>query len=83
MDYREARAALSVAVVAVALRERLAPADYERLIEPWRMAVEQVPATEPPRRWRTATFVGRLMLASITFGAMAILSIGFLQQVGR
>jgi len=78
---REARAALNVAVVAVALGERLPPADYERLVEPWRMAIEPVPVVEPPRRWRTAVAAGRLMVAAITFGAIAFLSIGFLQQV--
>ena len=78
---REARAALNVAVVTVALGQRLPRADYERLVEPWRMAIEQAPAVEPPRRWRTAICAGRLMVAAITFGAMAFLSIGFLQQV--
>ena len=79
----EARAALSMAVAAMALRERLPTAEYEVLREPWRQAIEAVPPVDPPRRWRTAILGGRLLLVAISGGAGAIMAGGLLNQIGR
>ena len=77
----EARAALIVAIIATALQDRLTSIAYQRLIEPWRRAIETVPALDPPTRWRTAVFAGRLGIVVMTGGIMALFAGGWLQQL--
>ncbi len=77
----EARNALIVPIIATALRDRLPLIAYERLMEPWRRAIETLPAVDPPMRWRTAVFAGRLGIVVMTWGAMALFSVGWLKQL--
>jgi hypothetical protein len=77
----EARAALIVPIIATALEDRLSPIAYQRLIEPWRRAIETDPAVDPPMRWRTAVLAGRLGIVVMTGGIMALFSAGWLQQL--
>ena len=77
----EAREAIAGAIIATALQGRLSPSDYERLIDPWRRAIDVVPPVDPPLRWRTAVLAGRLGIAAMTGGGIAFFSLAFLQQL--
>jgi len=79
----EARAALIVPIVATALRGGLSLSAYERLIEPWRRAIETIPAVNPPMRWRSAVFAGRLGIVAMTWGLMALFAAGWLNQLAQ
>jgi hypothetical protein len=79
---RSATAAAALhALMAAALGDRLPDADRGRLLEPWRMAMERVPASDPPRSWRTAVVAGRFLLMLVSGGAMAIIGVVLLGQI--
>ncbi len=79
----EARVALGGPILAIVLKDQLSPSAYERLIEAWRRAINTTPPADPPMRWRTAVLAGRVGIAAMMAGVMAVFSAAWLQQLAR
>ncbi len=79
----EARVALGGPILAIVLRDKLSPSAYQRLMDPWRRAIDTVPPADPPIRWRTAVLAGRIGIVAMTGGIMAVFSAAWLQQLAR